>query len=225
VRLPRSLLLLTAATAIAATALSPPFDRLADRSFAWHMLQHMLLLYPVALLLLAARPLEIFAALAGKRGTALTVRAMRRLEGVMAPWITLAFFTAVLWITHFSSLYEGSLENGWIHVGEHALYLIAGVAFWLPVLAPPPIRPLNYPARLLYLIVALPQGALLGLALFSAATPLYAHYLAVAPSAAQALDDQRNAAALMWIAGGLAVLLAMLFTLGAWARRESFAAR
>ena len=224
-RLPRSLLFLISAAAIAATALSPPFDRLADRSFAWHMLQHMLLLYPVALLLLAARPFEIFAALAGKQGTAVTVRAMRRFEGVAAPWITLAFFTAVLWITHFSSLYERSLENDWVHVGEHALYLLAGVAFWLPVVAPPPIRPLNYPARLLYLVVALPQGALLGLALFSAATPLYAHYLAVAPSAAQALDDQRNAAALMWIAGGLAVLLAMLFTLGAWARRESFAAR
>ncbi|HEX3457658.1 MAG TPA: cytochrome c oxidase assembly protein [Candidatus Baltobacteraceae bacterium] len=224
-RLRRGLLLLTAAAVVAATALSPPFDRLADRSFAWHMLQHMLLLYPVALLLLAARPFDIFAAVAGKRGAAVTVRAMRRFEAAAAPWITLAFFTAVLWVTHFSSLYERSLENGWMHVGEHALYLLAGMAFWLPVVAPPPIRPLNYPARLLYLMVALPQGALLGLALFAATTPLYAHYLSLAPSAALALDDQRNAAALMWIAGGLAVLLAMLFTLGAWARRESFAAR
>ncbi len=77
--------------------------------------------------------------------------------------------------------------------------------FWLPVIAPPPLRPWSYPARLLYLAVALPQGALLGMALTSAREPLYPHYVAITGSYAAALADQRNAAAIMWIAGGLVV--------------------
>jgi putative membrane protein len=217
----RSATLLFAAALVTGLALSPWLDRLADDSFAWHMVQHLLLLYPVALLLLAARPFELFAALAGKRAVAGAVRAMRPFERLAAPWLTLPVFVAVLWVTHFSQLYEFALDNRWVHAGEHAVYLAAGVAFWLPVVAPPPLRPSGHAVRVLYLIVALPQCALLGMALFSAPAPLYAHYLSSAPSPAQALTDQHNASALMWIAGGLTVLVAMLVTIGAWARRES----
>ncbi|HEX3458642.1 MAG TPA: hypothetical protein VHR97_11870 [Candidatus Baltobacteraceae bacterium] len=42
-----------------------------------------------------------------------------------------------------------------------------------------------------------------------------------APSLAGALDDQHDAATLMWIGGGLAILGALLTTLAAWAHRES----
>lgn len=217
----RSAAFLIAAAAVAAAALSPPLDALADRSFAWHMLQHVLLLFPVPFLLLAGRPFELFATIAGKSAVTGVVRMTRRLEFLAAPWLTLAFFVAVLWVTHFSPLYELSLGDRWVHVGEHALYIVAGLAFWLPVLAPPPLRPLSFPARLLYLLIALPQGALLGMALFGARAPLYQHYLLTAASLAGALDDQHDAAALMWIVGGLAVLGALLATLGAWAHRES----
>jgi putative membrane protein len=204
-----------------AAAVAPPLDHLADRSFAWHMLQHLLLMYLAALLFLLARPFEIFAAFAGKSTKARLVRATRPLHVLAAPPVTLMFFVATLWLTHFSALYERSLENAWAHAGEHLLYVVAGVAFWLPVLASPPLRPVSFPARLLYLAVALPQGALLGMAILSAPTPLYPHYAIAAGSISGALSDQRNAAALMWIGGGIVVLGAFLLTLASWARRES----
>jgi putative copper resistance protein D len=212
---------LIAATLVGVAAVAPPLDRLVDESFAWHMFQHLVLLFLVPLLVLLARPFEIFTRLAGKTNTAAFVRATRFLHVVAQPAVALTFFVATLWLTHFSPLYELSLEHEWLHVAEHLLYVVAGTLFWLPVLAPVPLRPLNYPARLLYLAVALPQGALLGMAIGSAREPLYAHYANVAGSLASALADQRDAAAVMWILGGLVIFGAFLLTLGSWALRES----
>ncbi len=142
--MPRTPLLAVAAL-VAAAAVAPPFDALADRSFAWHMLQHLVLLYLVTLLALLARPFELFAAIAGKRGTAWFVRISRPLHVLALPPVALACFVATLWATHYSGLYEASLENASAHVGEHLLYLAAGMAFWLPVLASPPLRPASFP--------------------------------------------------------------------------------
>lgn len=195
-------------------------DALADASFAWHMTQHLLLLFVVPLLLLLAHPFGPFARMVGKEATAAFVRITRPLHRLASAPFALAFFVATMWISHFSGVYEAALQYWPVHLGEHVLYLAAGTIFWLPVLAPPPLRPLPYPARLLYLAVALPQGALVAMAIDSARSPLYAHYVGV-EGWRGALADQSNAAALMWIAGGLTVFTAFLATLAVWAHRES----
>lgn len=218
-----SLILGIAAVALGAIVLSPLMDARADVSFAWHMGQHLALLFGVSLCLVAARPFKILAAIAPKAFVARTVRATRWTHGAAHPVFALAFFVATMWATHFSVLYELALERTWVHVGEHALYLTAGVLFWLPVIAPQPLRPLPHPARLLYLFVALPQGALLAFALASARHVLYVHYANVNGTAA-ALADQSNAAAVMWIGGGMILFVAFLATFGAWAARERRAA-
>jgi putative copper resistance protein D len=197
-------------------------DALSDASFAWHMVQHMLLLFIVPLLLLLAHPFEPIARLMGKPATTRLVRATQPLHLIAHPAVTLAFFVAALWLTHFTGLYEAALQHWQVHVAEHFLYLLGGMCFWLPVLAPRPLRPLPFPARLLYLIIALPQGALLAMAIVSARAPLYAHYVAIEGSH-NALADQGNAAAVMWIVGGLVVFGAFLVTLAVWAQRESCA--
>ncbi|HEY6450186.1 MAG TPA: cytochrome c oxidase assembly protein [Candidatus Cybelea sp.] len=217
----KAALFLAAAVLAGIAAVGPPLDRLADTSFAWHMVQHLALFYVVTLLLLLARPFDVLARIAGKRSTAAFVRITRPLGVLALPPAALVIFVTTLWATHFSPLYELALEHPWAHIAEHALYVAAGVAFWLPVVAPPPLRPLGYPARLLYLVVALPQGALLAMVIASAREPLYSHYAAAAGSRAAALADQGNAAAAMWILGGLVVLGALLITTAAWARREA----
>ncbi|HET9028644.1 MAG TPA: cytochrome c oxidase assembly protein [Candidatus Aquilonibacter sp.] len=206
-----------AAAAFAAVALSPALDHLADRSFAWHMVQHMLLIFAVPFFLLLAHPYRVLSRFASAPVQAAVVRFSRRFEAVAHPAVALAVFVATLWITHFSPLYELSLEREWVHIGEHALYLFAGLLFWAPVLAPPPLRPIPYPARLLYLLVALPQGALIAFAIAGSRRVLYAHYA----SNPAALADQSNAAAVMWVAGGLILFTAFIGTFGAWAFRES----
>lgn len=213
---------LACAAVASAAVLVPAFDRLADRSFAWHMAQHLVLLFVVPLLVLAAKPFDAFRALAGKRTTAAVIVTTRPLHVLGHPAVAFVLFTGYLWFMHFSPLYEAALEHPLIHVGEHAMLVIAGTLFWLPVLAPPPLRPQSYPIRLFYLLFVLPQGALLAFALSAAHAPLYEHYAALMP-ARIALADQSNGAAVMWIGGGLIVFAAFLVTLGVWARRESVA--
>lgn len=212
---------LTAAGLTGIAAVAPPLDRLADTSFAWHMLQHLILLYGVTLLLLLARPFDLYARTAKKRTIARLVKATRPLHAIASPPVVLIVFIGTLWATHFSPLYEFALEHSWAHIAEHLLYVGAGTVFWLPVLAPRPLRPLSYPARLLYLVVALPQAALLGMVIESARKPLYAHYAVAAGSLPTALADQANAAAVMWIVGGLVIFSTLLATVATWARRET----
>jgi len=202
--------------------LVPAFDRLADASFAWHMVQHLVLLFVVPFFVLATKPFDAFRALAGKRTTSAFISATRRLHVLGHPVVAFALFTGYLWFMHFSPLYEAALEHPPIHVLEHGLLVVVGLVFWLPVLAPPPLSPPPFPVRLFYLLFVLPQGALLGFALGAARVPLYAHYAALMTPQA-ALADQSNGAAVMWIGGGLIVFTAFLATLGVWARRESVA--
>jgi cytochrome c oxidase assembly factor CtaG len=215
--------LLLAAAVCAVAAVFGPLEQLADRSFAWHMAQHLVLLVAVPLLALLSQPFAAIRKVLGDAKTVALLRATRPLHAIALPPIALAIYLAVLWGTHFSQLYESALDDAAIHAAEHGLYLLAGTIFWLPVLSVAPLRPNAYPVRLLYLIVALPQGALLAIALAAARTPLYAHYAALMP-AARAVADQQNAAAVMWIGGGLAIFAAMLITLGVWASRELRAA-
>ncbi len=215
---------LGAGIGITAIALAPPVDRLVDASFAWHMAQHLVLLFVVPLLLLLTRPFDLFVRWIGKDATATFVRVTRPLHALAHPVVTLTVVTGYLWLMHFSPLYEGALEHPALHVAEHGALLLVGTLFWLPVIGPPPLRPAAYPVRLLYLMVALPQGALLALALNAARAPLYAHYAHVLLGPA-ALADQRNGAAVMWIGGGLVLFTAFLATFGMWAQRESVAER
>jgi putative membrane protein len=215
----RQALLLCAAVICGAAAVFGPLESLADRSFAWHMAQHLVLLIVVPLLVLWSQPFPLVRRVLGDARTVTLLRTTRPLHAFAFPPIALAIYLATLWGTHFSHLYETALEIPAVHVTEHVLYLCAGLLFWLPVLAVAPLRPNPYPVRLLYLIVALPQGALLAIALGSSRTPLYPHY-AQFMSPAQAVADQQNAAAVMWIAGGLAVFTAILATMGTWAARE-----
>ncbi|HTU70468.1 MAG TPA: cytochrome c oxidase assembly protein [Candidatus Baltobacteraceae bacterium] len=215
-----------AAGAVACTTLvlSPPVDALSDASFAWHMGEHLVLLFLVPLLIVLSQPFTAFRIVAGKRATAAFVRVTRPLHVLAHPALTFSLFVGYLWLLHFSPLYESALEHPLVHAGEHLLLVVVGTLFWLPVLAPPPLRPPAFPVRLFYLLLALPQGALLGFALGAARAPLYPHYAAVMGMQA-ALADQRNGAAVMWIGGGLAVLTAFLATFGVWAARESGTAR
>ena len=216
----RSALFLGAAAIAAVAVVSPPFDAVVDRSFAWHMVQHLSIVYVVALLIVAANPFALLVRITGKKTIERIVRTVRPLHAAAAPWVTLPVFVSVLWIAHFSPLYELALERPWAHIAEHVAFLAAGIGFWLPVLAPAPLRPLGHAARVFYLVAALPQGSLLGMVLFSARAPLYSHYVRIAGRTA-ALADQHVAAAIMWMSGGIVVLAALSCTLASWAHRES----
>jgi len=196
-----------------------PMDGLADASLAWHMAQHLLLAFVVAPLLLLGAPIRVALAALPPAG-AVRLAALLRSAPVRAlthPAFALLQFAAVLYLAHFSPLYEAALEHQPVHALEHVLFLGSALIFWTPILAvaPAPHAP-PHPVRLLMLFLALPASAFLGFILYVMRAPLYAHYAALpAP-----LADQQNAGAVMWIAGGGPVFVALLWCVADWGARE-----
>jgi putative membrane protein len=207
---------------IGTLVLLPPVDSLVDRSFTAHMLQHLALTMVVPPLILLGAPLLLVLALSpahiGRRITrALHHPVCRALTSPVVSWFT---FAVVLWGIHLSPVYNLALHNETVHVLEHAALVGTAMLFWMAVVqvgyAP---RPLPFAARMFYLFWAIPQGAFLGLTIYSTQRVLYAHYL-VGRSVEAALLDQHNAGAVMWIGGGALMFVAFMSTAAVWAANE-----
>jgi len=126
-------------------------------------------------------------------------------------------FAVVLYAIHYSPIYEAALENEGVHALEHAVFLTSGLIFWMPLLAvaPAPHAP-GHPVRLLAIFLALPMSAFLGFAFYVEGHVLYAHYALRQGG----LADQKNAGAVMWIAGCAPLIIALLWTVADWGARE-----
>ena len=133
-----------------------------------------------------------------------------RVNAVVA-WL---LFAATGWLVHFTPLFEAATESLPIHAFEHALLLGTAVLFWWQVVGPG--SRISHPVRLLYLVVAMPQNTFLALAISSSNRVLYPHYA----GGGDALGDQRLAGGIMWVAGDLLLLGAVLLVAAAWARHE-----
>jgi putative membrane protein len=181
-----------AGVAAIAVALSPPVDSRADATLAAHMVQHVGLTMVAAPLLAAG------------------LARLPRLHPILA-WL---LFAATGWLVHFTPLFETATESLPVHVFEHALLLGGALLFWAQALGPG--ATLSHPLRLLYLVVAMPQNTFVALAIFSTSRVLYPHY----GQGRAALDDQRLAGGIMWVAGDLVLLVAVLLVAAAWARHE-----
>ena len=204
--------------AVLAASLLGPVDRLAGERFAWHMAQHLLLTMVAAPLLLLGRPVGLArrAAQAPVRRAILGVLRGRVVGALTHPAVTWSMFAAIMWVSHFTSIYQRSLESPAVHALEHALYLGASLLFWLPVVGTEPSRHrLGHAARLLYVFLAAAASALLASTLVQSGRALYPAY-----AGPGGLADQRTAGAVMWIAGGMLFLAAALLVAGAWARSD-----
>jgi len=207
--------------AIAVIALSPAIDTLVDASFAAHMVQHLALALVVPPLLLLGAPLLLLVSLPAPSVGKAIARFARHptVLFVVSPVMAWLAFVAVLWGIHFSPLYEMALRSLGVHIAEHALLLSVALVFWMSVVqvgySP---HQVPFPVRIFYLFLAIPQGAFLGLAIYSSKQVLYAHYL-VGRSFGAALTDQQNAGAIMWIGGGALLFVAFMLTAVVWAAR------
>lgn len=207
---------LIAGAVITAVAVIGPIPALAHRHFWAHMVQHLLLTLVAGPLFVLGAPITaLLKATRGgvRRRISAAVRS-RPLRVLTHPLVTWGLFAVVMWLTHFSPLYDLAVRNELVHVAEHWLYLVAAVLFWMPVVAADPIsrRSLSWPLRLAYLVAALPFQSFLGLAIYSAESPLYESY----PD----LADQRLGALIMWIGGDLVFVAALALAVGAWMRAD-----
>jgi cytochrome c oxidase assembly factor CtaG len=194
--------------------------------FSVHMVQHVLLMLVAAPLLALAAPITLILRVssAGTRQRwllpMLHSRVVRFMSHPVTAWI---MFAAMMWAVHFSPLFEGSLEDPLIHDLEHVLFLTGALFFWWPAVAldPAPWR-MRHPARIVYLFTQMTQNTFLAVVILNASAALYPHYVSlVRPWGMIAIDDQRLAAGIMWIAGDVIFLTAILAVMIGWMRSEA----
>ena len=179
-----------------------------------HMVQHMLLLLVAPLLLLGGRPVILaLRGLPANRRRA-SVGILYRLGAITRPAVCLSVFAAVLLLTHLPSFYDATLRHPALHEAEHALYLIAGLLLWWPLLDadPVPAHRLGGLGRLVYLLATMPAMAIVGAYLNRHPTLVYPAYGPPARAMGiSAVVDQQQAGAIMWVAGS-----AIIIAVGLW---------
>jgi putative copper resistance protein D len=206
-------------------ALASPVEAYDTTLFSAHMIQHLLLTMVAAPLLVLAAPITLLLRVStpdARRRWILPVLHSRIVRVLSHPIVAWGLFAAVMWLTHFSPLFDAALEDETLHRLEHALYLGSALLFWWPVVgADPSPHRLGYPARLFYLALGMPLSSFLGLVIYSAQTVLYPHYLTLERAwGPSPLDDQRLAGGIMWVVGDAAFVLALVLVVAAWLRHE-----
>jgi cytochrome c oxidase assembly factor CtaG len=207
--------------AVIAIALFSSIDVYSDELFSVHMVQHLLLAMVAPPLLLQGAPITLLLRLASheqRQRWILPLLESRVVVAITHPVVCWVGFALVMWGSHFSPLFDAALADDGIHAAEHALFIFAGLLFWLPVggIDPNPHR-LGHAARVGYLLLGLPQNSFLGLAIYMAPTVLYPHYAALIRAwGPTPLEDQQLAGGLMWAAGDVLFLVPLLAVVSAW---------
>jgi cytochrome c oxidase assembly factor CtaG len=209
-----------------AFALASGIERYDTSLFSVHMLQHVLLMLVAAPLIALAAPITLILRLsapATRKRWILPVLHSRAMRVIAFPVVAWVMFAAMMWGVHFSPLFNASVEDPLVHDLEHALFLGGALLFWWPAVAldPAPYR-LSHPARIVYVFLQMTQNTFLAVAILNATGVLYPHYATIVrPWGMSALEDQRLAAGIMWIAGDAIFLTAILALVFGWMRAEA----
>jgi putative membrane protein len=174
-----------------AMALLSPLDHAAADSFAFHMVQHELLMIVAPPLLILGRPFTALAATLPR--AALRVAAWPLRIPPLAVW---GLHAAALWIWHVPRFFEAGLESHAVHALQHACFFFSALLFWWTV-----FRRVRAGTAALYVLTTMLHAGALGALLTFAPLPIYA---------GTPLDGQQLGGLIMWVPAGYAMLLAGL---------------
>ncbi len=156
--------------AVIVIATQSGIGRYDDVLFYDHMVQHLLLLMVAPPLLVVGQPATLL--LHASRNPLHTwskkVLRSRALAAITWPPFGVALYVGVIVGTHLTGFMNLVETNSAVHDGEHALYLISGYLYFLPLIGREPIRwKVSYPSRIFMLFIAMPVDAFTGLVLGS----------------------------------------------------------
>lgn len=129
-------------------AVGSPFDQLGERFlFSAHMAQHVILIYPCAVMWLLGWPGELIDGLVRRLG----------LWGKLGWFLTRPLVAATLYVItqslwHIPALYDLALQDRFVHVMEHLTFFATAVLFWWSVITRSQLWPaLKLPTQMIYL--------------------------------------------------------------------------
>jgi putative copper resistance protein D len=194
-----------------------------DVLFWDHMVQHLMLIMVAPPLLVAGQPVTLLLHTSRNPLHTWTKRVIRSRAVTFLTWppFTLALYAAVIVSTHLTSLITTTITHPLLHDAEHAVYLVAGYLFFLPIVGSEPIRwRLSYPIRFLMLAVAMPVDTFTGLILSMQGSPLRATDGPAPPGSPSPLQDIHWAGSIMWVAGDALMFGFMMLVFLIWARAD-----
>ena len=194
--------------------------------FSIHMVQHILLVLVATPLIALSAPITLLLRVSShetRRRWILPVLHSRVVRTLAFPVVGLILLAAVMWIAHFSPLFNAALEDPFIHELEHLLFLTVALIFWWPAVAldPGPWR-MGHPVRVGHLFMQMTQNTFLAVVILNVTTVMYAHYATVVRDwGPTPLEDQRLAAGVMWVAGDIVFIAAIMAVIVGWVRFDA----
>jgi cytochrome c oxidase assembly factor CtaG len=196
-----------------------------DDVLIWdHMIQHLMLIMIAPPMLVVGQPLTLLlhASRNPLHAWAKRVIRSRALRFLTWPLFGLLAYIATIVGTHLTGLAHEVLVNEALHNAEHALYLVVGYLYFLPLLGQEPIHwRVPYPLRIILLVVGMPVDTFTGLVLGYAGR-WYTGTLAGPrpPGSPGLVEDAHWAGATMWIGGDAIMLIFIMVVFWMWSRDD-----
>jgi putative membrane protein len=195
-------------------ALCSGLARYDTTNFSLHMVQHLLLAMVGPPLLALGAPITL-ALQAGSRPVQRRLLALLHSTPVAIithPVVSWTLFGGSLIALYFTPLYAVTLRHPWLHDLVHVHFVVVGMLFIWPVVGLDPHRwRLPHGARLLYVLLALPFHSIVGLALSTSGSRLWA---------AHTVADQQAGGGVMLLGGDLITLVLFVVIFVQWANAE-----
>jgi cytochrome c oxidase assembly factor CtaG len=194
-----------------------------DVLFWDHMIQHLMLIMIAPPMLVVGQPVTLLLHASRNPLHTWTKRVIRSRVVTFLTWppVGLVGYAAVIVATHLTSLVTVTITHPLAHDAEHAVYLVVGYLFFLPILGREPIRwRLSYPIRFLVLVLAMPVDTFTGLLLGNQASPVKVTDGPAPPGSPGPLQDVHWAGAIMWIGGDAIMFGFMMLVYLMWVRAD-----
>ena len=195
-------------------AVGSPLDQIGERFLlSAHMLQHQLLIYPAASLLLLGLTDWMVRPVTGQP-------ALRTLLGFLThPMVCALIYTLTYSLWHAPSLYDWALQNKVVHVVEHVMFFGGALFYWWPVLSPsreyPPAGPATQMVYQVGVVIAMtPVFAFIAFS-NNVLYPTYEYAPRLFPNF-DAADDQLLGAAMMKLIGMFVAFCAFAVSFYRW---------
>ena len=198
-----------------------------DVLFWDHMVQHLILLMIAPPLLIAGQPITLLMHASRNPLHTWTKGVVRSRIASFLTWpvFGIVAYAAAVVAAHLTDLANRAETSQALHNAEHALFLVVGYLFFLPILGREPIRwRLSYPMRFVILILVMPVDTFTGLVLGygNAGTPgVSADRPSWAPGQVQ---DLHLGGAAMWIGGDAIMFALMMLVFLMWSTDDRAAA-
>ncbi|MEJ7584203.1 MAG: cytochrome c oxidase assembly protein [Acidimicrobiales bacterium] len=194
--------------------------------FSLHTVQHLLLGMLAPLLFALGAPVTLALQASGRTTQRSLLRVVHHPVVATAthPVVAWVLFGGTLFALYFSPLFELSLRNRLVHQGLHLHFLgVGALFFWTAVGVDPTRHRISHPARLLFVLLAVPFHAFLGLAVLSSdARPLGGDFYACVTRTwgSSVVADQHTGAGVLWAVGDLFGLLAGAVVVTQWIKAD-----